>query len=179
MTPGWSRVQAIVDFAHERLKFGYQHARATRTAAEAIDERVGVCRDFAHLTIALCRCLNIPARYVNGYLGDIGVPRDPAPMDFSAWCEMILADAGTRSTPGITCVVFGVCPGARPRRDGRAVDLHVRRAHPEVVQGMDRRGAGCRTEVVCGLATDCLDTTTRIRGAPDKTSIQSGLRPDR
>jgi transglutaminase-like putative cysteine protease len=90
MTPGWSRVQAIVDFVHERLKFGYEHARATRTAAEAMDERVGVCRDFAHLTIALCRCLNIPARYVNGYLGDIGVPRDPAPMDFSAWCEIYI-----------------------------------------------------------------------------------------
>jgi transglutaminase-like putative cysteine protease len=90
MTPGWLRVQSIVDFVHERLKFGYQHARATRTAAEAMDERVGVCRDFAHLTIALCRCLNIPARYVNGYLGDIGVPRDPAPMDFSAWCEIYL-----------------------------------------------------------------------------------------
>ena len=90
MKPGWGRVAAIVDFVHQRLKFGYQHARATRTAAEAIEERVGVCRDFAHLTITLCRCLNIPARYVNGYLGDIGVPRDPAPMDFSAWCEVYL-----------------------------------------------------------------------------------------
>lgn len=90
LPPGWRRVQAIVDFVHEHLTFGYQHARATRTAAEAFEERVGVCRDFAHLTIALCRCLNIPARYVNGYLGDIGVPRDPAPMDFSAWCEVYL-----------------------------------------------------------------------------------------
>lgn len=90
VTPGWSRVQAIVDFVHRRLTFGYSHARATRTAAEAHQEQVGVCRDFAHLTIALCRCLNIPARYVNGYLGDIGVPRDPAPMDFSAWCEVYL-----------------------------------------------------------------------------------------
>lgn len=90
LRPGWSRVQAIVNFVHKRLKFGYAHARATRTAAEAYQEQVGVCRDFAHLTIALCRCLNIPARYVNGYLGDIGVPRDPAPMDFSAWCEVYL-----------------------------------------------------------------------------------------
>jgi transglutaminase-like putative cysteine protease len=90
LKPGWSRVEAIVDFVHERLKFGYQFARSTRTAAEAYQERVGVCRDFAHLTIALCRCLNIPARYVNGYLGDIGVPKDPAPMDFSAWCEVYL-----------------------------------------------------------------------------------------
>ena len=90
LPPGWSRVQAIVDFVHEHLTFGYKHARATRTAAEALEEGVGVCRDFAHVTIALCRCLNIPARYVNGYLGDIGVPADPAPMDFSAWCEVYL-----------------------------------------------------------------------------------------
>jgi transglutaminase-like putative cysteine protease len=90
LKPGWQRVQAIVDFVHEHLKFGYEHARATRTAAQAFEERVGVCRDFTHLTIALCRCLNIPARYVNGYLGDIGVPANPAPMDFSAWCEVYL-----------------------------------------------------------------------------------------
>jgi transglutaminase-like putative cysteine protease len=90
LKPGWSRVAAIVNFVHQHLAFGYQHARATRTAAEAYQERIGVCRDFAHLTIALCRCLNIPARYVNGYLGDIGVPKDPAPMDFSAWCEVYL-----------------------------------------------------------------------------------------
>ncbi|WP_072396336.1 transglutaminase family protein [Hyphomicrobium sp. CS1GBMeth3] len=90
LPPGWTRVQTIVDFVHDHLTFGYQHARATRTAADAFYERVGVCRDFAHLTIALCRCLNIPARYVNGYLGDIGVPPDPAAMDFSAWCEVYL-----------------------------------------------------------------------------------------
>ncbi len=90
LKPGWSRVAAIVDFVNKRLQFGYPFARATRTAAEAYHEQVGVCRDFAHLTIALCRCLNIPARYVNGYLGDIGVPKDPAPMDFSAWCEVYL-----------------------------------------------------------------------------------------
>lgn len=87
---GWSRVQAIVDYVHNRLSFGYGYARATRTAAQAHEERVGVCRDFAHLAITLCRCMNIPARYVNGYLGDIGVPADPAPMDFSAWLEVFL-----------------------------------------------------------------------------------------
>src|SRR5262249_59759345 len=80
-------VQAICDYVHNRLSFGYGYARATRTAAQAHEERVGVCRDFAHLAITLCRCMNIPARYVNGYLGDIGVPADPAPMDFSAWFE--------------------------------------------------------------------------------------------
>ena len=87
---GWARVQAIMDYVHNRLSFGYGYARSTRTAAQANDERVGVCRDFAHLSIALCRCMNIPARYVNGYLGDIGVPFDPAPMDFSAWTEVFL-----------------------------------------------------------------------------------------
>jgi len=88
--PGWARVQAIADYVHERIRFGYEHARATRTALEAHEERIGVCRDFAHLLITFCRCLNIPARYVNGYLGDIGVPPDPAPMDFSAWVEVYL-----------------------------------------------------------------------------------------
>jgi transglutaminase-like putative cysteine protease len=85
--PGWARVQAVCDFVHRHITFGYANARATRTAFEAYHERVGVCRDYAHLAIALLRCLNIPARYVNGYLGDIGVPIvDPA--DFSAWIEV-------------------------------------------------------------------------------------------
>jgi transglutaminase-like putative cysteine protease len=87
---GYARVQAITDYVHNHLSFGYGYARQTRTAAQAHDERVGVCRDFAHLAIAFCRCMNIPARYVNGYLGDIGVPADPAPMDFSAWFEAYL-----------------------------------------------------------------------------------------
>jgi len=87
---GWPRVQAIVDFVHNHLSFGYHFARNTRTAAEAFEERVGVCRDFAHLAITLCRCVNVPARYCNGYLGDIGVPPDPAPMDFNAWFEVFL-----------------------------------------------------------------------------------------
>ena len=83
-----SRVRAIVDHVHSNITFGYHFARPTRTAQEALVERVGVCRDFAHATIALCRALNIPARYVNGYLGDIGVSPDPAAMDFSAWVEV-------------------------------------------------------------------------------------------
>jgi transglutaminase-like putative cysteine protease len=84
---GWQRVQAICDYTHDRIRFGYNFARSDRTASEGHQERVGVCRDFAHLAVALCRCMNIPARYCTGYLGDIGVPRDPAPMDFSAWFE--------------------------------------------------------------------------------------------
>jgi transglutaminase-like putative cysteine protease len=89
LPPGWQRVQAICDFVHQNLHFDYMQARATRTAFEAFNERVGVCRDFAHLALAFCRCLNIPARYVNGYLGDIGVPVVD-PMDFSAWIEVFL-----------------------------------------------------------------------------------------
>jgi transglutaminase-like putative cysteine protease len=87
---GWRRVQAICDFVCNHLTFGYQYARATRTAFEAYQERVGVCRDFAHLAVAFCRCMNIPARYANGFLGDIGVPPDPAPMDYNAWFEVFL-----------------------------------------------------------------------------------------
>jgi transglutaminase-like putative cysteine protease len=89
---GWAKVQAICDFVHQRLKFDYASARPTRTASEALAEGVGVCRDFTHLAVTLCRCLNIPARYCNGYLGDIGVPADPAPMDFNAWFEAFLGD---------------------------------------------------------------------------------------
>jgi transglutaminase-like putative cysteine protease len=89
---GWARVQAICDFVHQRLRFSYPEARPTRTASEALGEGVGVCRDFTHLAVALCRCLNIPARYCNGYLGDIGVPPDPAPMDFNAWFEAFIGD---------------------------------------------------------------------------------------
>jgi len=88
--PGWPRVQAICDFVHQHISFGYQHARVTKTALEAFNERAGVCRDFTHLAIAFCRCMNIPARYCTGYLGDIGVPSTPAPMDFSAWFEAYL-----------------------------------------------------------------------------------------
>ena len=91
--PGWKRVQAIVDYAHQRIEFGYHHARATKTAWDAHNEQAGVCRDFAHLAIALCRCMNIPARYCTGYLGDIGIPPVDAPMDFSAWFEVYLGGA--------------------------------------------------------------------------------------
>lgn len=90
LAPGWSRVQAICDFVNGHIKFDYQQARSTRGAYDAFHERVGVCRDFAHLAVAFCRCLNIPARYVNGHLGDIGVPVVD-PMDFSAWIEVYLA----------------------------------------------------------------------------------------
>ena len=88
--PGWARVQAICDFAHERITFGYEHARPDKTAWDGYNERQGVCRDYAHLAVTLCRCMNIPARYCTGYLGDIGIPPSDAPMDFSAWFEAYL-----------------------------------------------------------------------------------------
>ena len=87
---GWSRVQAVCDFVHGHLTFGYENSRATRTAREAYIERDGVCRDFAHLAIAFCRCLNIPARYCTGYITDIGLPPPYASMDFAAWMEVYL-----------------------------------------------------------------------------------------
>jgi transglutaminase-like putative cysteine protease len=89
---GWGRVQAICDFVNQRIEFGYQHARRTRTAWEAYSEGRGVCRDYAHLAIALCRCMNIPARYCTGYLGDMGAPPPYGPMDFAGWFEAWLGD---------------------------------------------------------------------------------------
>lgn len=89
---GWARVQAICDYVHERLTFSYGYTAVMRTAMEAHEERAGVSRDYAHLAVALCRAMNIPARYVNGYMGDIGVNADPAPMDFNAWFEVYLED---------------------------------------------------------------------------------------
>ncbi|MGA3066730.1 MAG: transglutaminase family protein [Tepidisphaeraceae bacterium] len=88
--PGWQRVRAVCDWVHNHVQFGYEHARPTKTAYDVFQERKGVCRDFSHLFISMLRCLNIPARYVTGYLGDIGVPICPAPMDFSAWSEVFL-----------------------------------------------------------------------------------------
>jgi transglutaminase-like putative cysteine protease len=88
---GWARVQAINDFVHNHVTFGYEHARPTKSAFDVYQEKQGVCRDFAHLAVTLCRCMNIPARYVTGYMGDIGIPPDPAPMDFSGWYEVYLS----------------------------------------------------------------------------------------
>jgi transglutaminase-like putative cysteine protease len=88
--PGWTRVQAICDWVQSKIKFGYNFARATKSALDAYTERLGVCRDFQHLAITFCRALNVPARYATGYLGDIGVPPAPYPMDFSAWFEVFL-----------------------------------------------------------------------------------------
>jgi transglutaminase-like putative cysteine protease len=87
---GWPRVQAICDYVHDRIAFGYEHSNATRTAFDAFTEQRGVCRDYAHLALTFCRCLNIPARYCTGYVSDIGLPPPLAPEDFAAWIEVFL-----------------------------------------------------------------------------------------
>jgi transglutaminase-like putative cysteine protease len=89
----WERVQAVLNWVHGNVVFGYQFARPTKTAFDVYTERQGVCRDFQHLAITFLRALNIPARYVTGYLGDIGVSASPSPMDFSAWAEAYVGDA--------------------------------------------------------------------------------------
>jgi transglutaminase-like putative cysteine protease len=92
IAPGWNRVQAVCEWVHNKVTFGYQYANATKTALDVFADRCGVCRDFQHLAVTMCRELNIPARYATGYLGDIGVPAAPVPMDFSAWFEAYLED---------------------------------------------------------------------------------------
>jgi transglutaminase-like putative cysteine protease len=126
---GWERVQAICDYTHDRLTFGYDYADPTRTAWTAHQQRHGVCRDYVHLAVTLCRCMNIPARYCTGYLGDIGVPASDEPMDFSAWFEAfldgrwyifdprqnaprigrILMARGRDATDVALCTTFGPC----------------------------------------------------------------------
>lgn len=90
--PGWERVQAICDYVHQHIRFGYGHASPTKSACQVFHDREGVCRDFAHLAVAFCRCMNIPARYCTGYVSDIGEPPPHAEMDFAAWFEAYLGD---------------------------------------------------------------------------------------
>jgi transglutaminase-like putative cysteine protease len=89
--PGWERVSAISTFVHNHVKFGYEHAHHMKSAHDVYEQGSGVCRDYAHLALTFCRCMGIPARYVTGYMGDIGIPYDPAPMDFSGWFEVYLS----------------------------------------------------------------------------------------
>src|SRR5580698_9532039 len=91
--PGWERVAAICTFVHNHVTFGYQHAHHMKSAQDVYEQGTGVCRDFAHLALTFCRCMGIPARYCTGYMGDIGVPKDPAPMDFAGWFEAYLGGA--------------------------------------------------------------------------------------
>jgi transglutaminase-like putative cysteine protease len=129
MSGGGQRVQAICDFVHGKLRFSYPDARPTRSASDAMREGLGVCRDFAHLAITLCRCMNIPARYCTGYLGDIGVPLDPNPMDFSGWAEVFL--------------------------DGRWYTIDARHNHPRIgriVMGRGRDAADVAISTAFGIA---------------------------
>jgi transglutaminase-like putative cysteine protease len=136
---GWERVQAICDFVHQHIAFGYEHARPTKTAWEAFQERTGVCGDYTHLAIAFCRCMNIPARYCTGYLGDIGVPPPYGPMDFAARFEAYLDGHwytfGARNNIPRTRV-----DRPRPRRHRRRHQQYLRSQHPEQFQDSDRRG---------------------------------------
>ena len=109
---GWGLVQAICDYVHRHITFGYHYARPTKTAWEAFNEGTGVCRDYAHLAIAFCRCMNIPARYCAGYLGDIGVPPVDAPMDFAGWFEAYIGGRwytfdARNNTPRIGRILIG------------------------------------------------------------------------
>ncbi len=111
--PGWPRVQAICDWVHKHITFNYQFADATKSAWDVFTDGKGVCRDFAHLALTLCRCMNIPARYVTGYLGDIGVPAAPYAMDFSGWFEVYLGDRwhtfdARHNVPRIGRILMGV-----------------------------------------------------------------------
>lgn len=89
--PGWARVAAITEFVHRHVTFGYEHAHHMKSAHDVYEQRLGVCRDFAHLAVAFCRCMGIPARYCTGYMGDIGIPPEPFPMDFSGWFQAYLS----------------------------------------------------------------------------------------
>ncbi len=110
--PGWERVQAIVDFVHDHLEFVPGASNPWTTAADAYRAGQGVCRDYAHLAITFCRALNIPARYVFGYISDVGVPAPVEPMDFAAWFEAYLDGRwytfdARNNTPRVGRVVVG------------------------------------------------------------------------
>ncbi|MGI8604556.1 MAG: transglutaminase-like domain-containing protein [Verrucomicrobiales bacterium] len=112
---GWAKVQAVCDWVHNHVTFGYHFAREDKTAFEVFQEKQGVCRDFTHLAITLCRCLSLPARYVTGYLGDIGIPPVPGPMDFSAWFEVYLGGEWQTFDARHNCRRIGRIPMARGR----------------------------------------------------------------
>jgi len=136
---GWGRVQAICDFVHNHISFGYEYARSTRTAWEAFNEQRGVCRDFAHLAVAFCRCMNIPARYCTGYLSDIGVPPPYSPMDFAAWFEAYLGGQWYTFDPRNNVPRIGRVLMARGRDARCSPHYDVRAQRADKFQGCDRR----------------------------------------
>ncbi len=139
--PGWERVQAICDYVHNHLTFGYHFAAPTKSAHSVHEERQGVCRDFAHLAVTLCRCMNIPTRYCTGYLGDIGVPPDESPMDFSAWFEVYLSGSWYTFDARHNHSAHRPHPGRpRPRCRRRAAEQFVRPDDADEVSGLYGRG---------------------------------------
>jgi len=136
---GWRRVQAICDYVHQHFVFDYQRARHTHTALEAFNEGVGVCRDFTRLAVAFCRAMNIPARYCNGYLGDIGIPPQDVPMDFAAWMEVFLGGQWHTFDPRQQHPTHRPGPdGAGPRRRRRRVEQLFRPERVDALSGLDR-----------------------------------------
>ena len=132
-------MQAICDYVHNHIAFNYQNARATRSAAEAFHERTGVCRDYAHLAIAFCRCMNIPARYCTGYLGDVGTPPPYAVGDFAAWFEAWIGGRWHTFDPRNNVPRMGrVSDGARARCVRRRDRHDVRSQHAGKLQSLDR-----------------------------------------
>src|SRR6266567_3976328 len=109
---GWKRVAAITEFVHNHVTFGYKHAHHMKSAHDVYKQKAGVCRDFAHLALTFCRCMGIPARYCTGYMGDIGIPPDPSPMDFSGWFQVWLSGKwftfdARHNTPRIGRILMG------------------------------------------------------------------------
>src|SRR5471032_3103592 len=148
--PGYPRVRAICDYVHNHIVFNYQNARPTRSASEAFHERAGVCRDYAHLAIAFCRCMNIPARYCTGYLGDVGTAAFPTGR-FRRVVRGLDRRPLAHFRPAQQCAPDEPRPdGERPRRLRRRDRHYVRSQLPGRFQGLDRRDPGiedCVTEV--------------------------------
>ena len=142
---GWPLVQAICDFAHDRIKFGYEHANPTKTAFDAYTEGRGVCRDYAHLAVTFCRCMNIPARYCTGYLGDMGTEPPYGPGDFAAWFEAYLGGRWYIVRSAQQCSAPRPHPdGARARRDRRRDGDVVRPVQARELPRVHRRGGRSR-----------------------------------
>jgi transglutaminase-like putative cysteine protease len=136
--PGWARVQAICDFVKDSVSFDYMQASATRTASETMAGGHGVCRDFAHLAIAFCRCMNIPARYCTGYLSEIGEPAPHAPDDFAAWMEVFLDGHWWVFRSAEQQPAHRQDPDrARSGRGGRSADPDVRAKHAHAIRCLD------------------------------------------
>ena len=149
-TPGWGRVQAICDFVHAAHRVRLRACAGDEDGLEAYEEKRGVCRDYAHLAVAFCRALNIPARYCTGYLGDVGTPPPYPPGDFAAWFEAFIGGRWHTFDPRNNVPRIGREPPdcARPRCGRRRHDYDVRTQHAGELPGMDGRDQRRRREVV-------------------------------